>query len=287
MSSINMDLVKKLREKTQVGMMDCKKALIEANGDMDAAIDILRKKGAAVAAKRAENETNNGRVEAYVSSDARIGSLVSIACETDFSANTEDMVMFAELVAREAAESNIEDKDTLLSTKSNLKNTLDELIAKISEKIEIDTVAAMHVEKHGIIGTYIHPGASIGVIVELETQNEVAGALEELKLLARDICMHAAVTKPLALKPTELDPALLEKERAITQEQLAASGKPANMIDKILEGKMNKYYSEVCLTKQSFIKNEDLTIEKLVENFSKQINNPISIKRFVRLGIGR
>lgn len=287
MSSINMDLVKQLREKTQVGMMDCKKALVEANGDMEAAIDILRKKGAAVAAKRAENETNNGRVEAYVSADARTGALVSIACETDFSANTEDMSNFSALVAREAAELGIEDKDALIASKSNIKDTLDELIAKISEKIEISEIAAMKVATNGIVGSYIHPGSSIGVMVELETEKDATGVVNELNTLARDICMHVAVTKPLALNPEDLDQSIIEKERAIAREQLEASGKPANIIDKIIDGKINKYCSDVCLTKQSFIKNEDISVEKLVNDVAKKIDNPTKIKRFVRLSIGR
>ncbi len=287
MSTINMDLVKELREKTQVGMMDCKKALTEANGDMQLAIDILRKRGAAVAAKRADNATDNGRIEAYIASNNKSAALVSVCCETDFSANTEAMKEFAVLSAQEAAKFNTNDIQKLLSEKKNVKNCLDELIAKISEKIEINRLEVMNVVENGIISTYIHPGSAIGVMVELTTANDAGAATDELKALARDICMHIAVTNPLALSPQNLDQALLEKERAIAKEQLEKSGKPANIMDKIIEGKIKKFCSDVCLTSQQFIKNEDVTIEQLVANFSTKTKNPTSIKRFVRLSIGR
>lgn len=287
MSKIDMDLVKELREKTQVGMMDCKKALVEADGNMELAIEILRKKGAAVAAKRAENETNNGRVEAFVAADAKHGSLVSVACETDFSANTEAMKEFAVLSARESTDLGTEDVQKLLSEKKAVKNYLDELIAKISEKIEISRIVNMNVEKHGIVHAYIHPGSTIGVMVELATTNDGADMIEDLKSLAKDICMHIAVTKPAALAPSDLDPALIEKEREIAREQMKDSNKPANILDKIIEGKISKFCADVCLTQQRFIKNEDITIEQLVNNFSTKTKNPTCIKRFVRLSIGR
>ncbi len=282
-----MDLVKELREKTQVGMMDCKKALVEANGDMQLAIDLLRKKGAAVAAKRADNETNNGRIEAFVSSDAKTGSLVSIACETDFSANTENMREFAQLVANEAANLKTDDAQKLLAEKSNVKNYLDELIAKISEKIEINRIVSMQVEKHGVITTYIHPGSTIGVMIELTTENDNAAVLSDLKALAKDICMHIAVTKPMSLSPADIDPAIIQKEREIALEQMQGSNKPANILEKIIEGKISKFCADVCLTQQRFIKNEDLTIEQLVNAFAVKTKNATSIKRFVRLSIGR
>ncbi len=287
MSNINIDLVKELREKTQVGMMDCKKALVEANGDMELAIDILRKKGAAVAAKRADNETNNGRIEAYINTDAKTGSLVSIGCETDFSANTENMREFAQLAAHEAATSAINDVQKLLSEKKNVKNYLDELIAKISEKIEISRIVTMHVEKHGIVTAYIHPGSTIGVMIELTTENDGTTIINDLKTLAKDICMHIAVTKPVSLSPADLDPAIIQKEREIALELMKNSNKPANILEKIIEGKINKFCAEVCLTQQRFIKNEDLTIEQLVKEFSTKTKNPTSIKRFVRLSIGK
>lgn len=282
-----MDLVKQLREKTQVGMMDCKKALTEANGDMDLAIEILRKKGAAVAAKRADNATDNGRVEAFVTPDAKTGALISVSCETDFSANTENMREFSMMVAKECANSGITDAAKLLAEKKNVKDYLDELIAKITEKIQVSRLAPMKVAQHGAIVSYIHPGSTIGVMIELTTANDAASILDDLKALGKDICMHIAVTKPMALAPQDLDQTLIAKEREIAMEQMQGSNKPANILEKIIEGKISKFCADVCLTQQRFIKNEDITIEQLINGFSTKTKNNTAIKQFVRLSIGR
>lgn len=282
-----MDLVKILRQKTQVSLMDCKKALEDAHGDIDAAIEILRKKGAAVAAKRADAETNNGRIEAIVSNDFKSGSLVQIGCETDFSANTEDMKNFALNVAKFSAHSGIFAAEEILQADKSLENSYNELLAKISEKIQISKIAHFAVEGFGVVNHYIHPGSTIGVLIELATQVDATPHIEELKALARDICMHIAVMNPPFLNPESVDATSLEKEKEIIREQLIASGKPENMLDKIMGGKINKFYEDVCLVKQHFIKNDELTIEKLLQQAGTKINNPVSIKRFVRFAIGR
>lgn len=287
MSKVSMDLVKILRQKTQVSLMDCKKALEDADGDLDAAVEILRKKGAAVAAKRADAETNNGRIEALVSNDFKRGSMVQISCETDFSANTEDMKNFALNVAQLSADSGIVNAEELMQKNKSLENTYNELLAKISEKIHISKIAHFATEGFGVVNHYIHPGSTIGVLIELATQSDAFPHLEELKTLARDICMHVAVMNPPFLNPESVDTASLDKEKEIIREQLKASGKPENMIDKIMGGKINKFYEESCLIKQRFIKNDDQTIEQLVEQLSKKINNPVTIKRFARFAIGR
>ncbi len=292
-SKISMDLVKILREKTQVGMMDCKKALEEANGDMEKAIEILRKKGTSVAAKRSENVTSNGRVESFVSADNKTGALVELACETDFSAKTVDMEFFAKHTAEVAAISAVSDAQAILTQKS-LKNSnlvikdhLDELIAKIAESIKISKVIIFKAEKFGMVSSYIHPGSTIGVMVELDAEKDTTKNLEDLKIIAKDICMQIAVNKPLAVAPENLDAALVAKEREIATEQLKNSGKPANVIEKIVEGKIKKYYEEVCLLNQMFIKNDKITIQQYLDEASKKLNNKITVKQFARIGIGR
>jgi elongation factor Ts len=292
MATISMDLVKKLREKTQVGMMDCKKALEQANGDMEKAIEILRKKGTAVATKRADNVTNNGRVECWVAPDFKTSALVEVACETDFSANTKDMLDFATHVAEVVAKTQVTDPATILTQKS-LKNApltiqdhLNELLAKIAENIKISRTALFKASDKGLINTYIHPGSSIGVMVELEA-DKLLKTTEELKTAARDLCMQIAVTKPLAVKPENLDPALIEKERAIAQEQLKSSNKPPQIIEKIVEGKLNKFYEEVCLLNQLFIKNDKITVAQYLKEASTKAGATVMVKQFVRFGIGR
>ena len=284
MSNISMDLVKELREKTQVGMMDCKKALAESNGDIEKAIEFLRKRGSAVAAKRAGNEMNNGRIECFVSADNKSGAIVAVGCETDFSANTENMKQFVDAAAHEAVTKNITDAQALMAGSSKISDMLNELIAKISEKIEITKVAMFAVEGNGLVNAYIHPGSTVGVLVELATNG--AGDVEVLKQTARDVCMHIAVRSPLCVNPADLDPAILAKEKEIAEEQLKSSGKPAAIIEKIMLGKVNKYHEDVCLAKQKYIKNEDLSIEQHLNEIGKKLGITVAVKRFARFGIG-
>jgi elongation factor Ts len=292
MSSISMDLVKELREKTQVGMMDCKKALEEAHGNMEKAIEILRKKGTAVAAKRADNATNNGRVESWIAADGRIGALVEIACETDFSANTQDMLDFATHVAEVVAKSETTDpiialtKQSLKKPSMTIKDHLDELIAKIAENIKIARITFFKTDDKGLINVYIHPGSSIGAMVELEADKALSIS-DELKLVARDLCMQIAVTKPLAVEPKNLAPELIEKERSIAKEQVQSSNKPQQIIDKIVDGKLSKFYEEVCLLNQLFIKNDKITVGQYLKDISTKVGAKITVKQFVRFGIGR
>ncbi len=292
MATISMDLVKELREKTQVGMMDCKKALEESNGDMDKAIEILRKKGTAVAAKRADNATNNGRVESWVSPDFKTGALVEIACETDFSANTQDMFNFATHVAEIVAKNNTTDSASILTqislTKATLtiKDHLDELIAKIAESIKISRTALFKAGEKGLVNVYIHAGSGIGVMVELEADKALT-ATPDLTAAIRDICMQIAVTKPLAVQSADLDQTLIEKERNIAKEQLLGSTKPAPIIEKIIDGKLNKFYEEVCLLNQLFIKNDKITVAQYLKEISTKVGANVMVKQFIRFGIGR
>lgn len=295
--NITMELIKQLREKTQVGMMDCKKALLKADGDIEKAIEILRKQGAAVAAKRSEHETDHGIIKAYISSDSKIGSLAAIGCETDFSAKTEDLQKFAETVSEHIGKYQSEcdscDNQCLLKQKlfNNEKITvqefLDELIAKIRENIKISQFIKFKVQNSGLINAYIHPGSTLGAIVKLKVANLTPDNLEEIKKLAKDICMQIAVTNPLAIDPSQVDPKLLEKEENIIKEQLAASGKPEAIINKIMIGKINKYYEEVCLIKQKYIKQDKITIDQHIKEIEKQTNSTISVEQFQRFNIGK
>ncbi len=293
MSNTSMELVKILRDRTQVGMMDCKKALEEANGDIEQAVEILRKKGAAVAAKRADNATNHGRIESYVTADGKTGVLIQSACETDFSANTDAMRDFLHTVAEHIATANPASIDALLSesltTNKGLtvRQYMDELVAKICENIKINNFVRFHIANHGLVGVYIHPGSTVGVMVELEADKDTAMHLETLKQLAKDICMQIAVTNPLCTEPKFLDATVLERERALAQDQLKDSTKPANVIEKIIEGKLGKFYQDVCLLQQPFIKEDKLTVQQHVENTGKKLGLVITVKQFKRFAIGR
>ena len=292
MSKITTDLIKELREKTQIGMMDCKKALIEADGDLEKATELLRKKGAAVAAKRADNETNNGNIESCISSDYKSGAIIKISCETDFSANTQDMKNFAKEVCESILENKNKKEDSILNQKCNdsvnVQDKLNDLIARIAEKIEVWEFDRFEVEKEGLVSSYIHPGSNLGVLIELSTDKEIdAQNLDKVKGLSKDICMQIAVTNPLCVIPAQLETKTIEKELTLIKEQLKESGKPEAIIDKIAEGKMRKYYEEVCLLNQKFIKNDKLTIKNHVDQVAKETGLKIEVKKYTRLKIGK
>ena len=292
MSTITTDLIKQLREHTQVGMMDCKKALEEAAGDFDKAVEILRKKGAAVAAKRADNATNNGTIQAFVTPNFTQGSLIEISCETDFSANTEAMQTFGKEVAQTTVTSNPATLDALNDTlmignKLSVKQKLEELIAKISESIKIKRFARFVVEKFGVVNAYIHPGATLGILIHLETDKDASAHLPALTQLAKEICMQVAVNAPLCVSSSELDPAVIAKEREIIRAQLVSSGKPDAVIEKIMVGKIEKFYEDVCLLNQKFIKNDKLTVAGYAAEVGKPLGLTITVKQFARFAIGK
>jgi elongation factor Ts len=292
---VTMDLIKKLREKTQVGMMDCKQALIQADGDFDRAVEILRKKGAKVAAKRAENVTNNGRVTAYISPDYTLGTLVEVSCETDFSANTKDMQEFAEAVCEHIAKSpqcKAVSAEAVLVQKLVTDDTmtiqmlLDDLIAKISEKITLSQCARFE-NKNGIINAYIHPGATLGAIIELEVKGLSDQNREAVAQLARDICMQIAVTNPLCIEPSQLDQNMIEKEKCFIKDQLLSEKKPEAMIEKIIPNKIKKFYEDVCLLNQKYIKQDKISIEQHMKAVEKETGATITIKQYKRFQVGK
>lgn len=291
---MSIELLKELREKTGIGMLDCKKALTEANNDVEKAIEILRKKGIAVAAKRADNATNCGSVASFSKADNSGVCLVQMSCETDFSANTSDMKQFATNAAQSILESD-KDLDTaaaldlpLANTNLTVKVGLESLIAKIAESIKINRLAVCKATPNGVTNAYIHPDNSIGVVASLEGEKAFVGADREKVLqLAKDICMHAAVTNPVAINSDSLDQSLIAKEKDIVNEQLKDSGKSQQIIDKIAEGKLAKYFEDVCLLNQKFIKNDKLTVQQHIDAIGKEIGSKLVVTKFTRFAIGR
>ncbi len=291
---MSLELLKELREKTGIGMLDCKKALAEANNDLEKAIEILRKKGMAVAAKRADNATNCGSVAVFLKADNSAGCLVQMSCETDFSANTTDMKQFATGVAQSVIESGKQLDETsvlelpLSGTNLSVKVGLESLIAKIAESIKISRFASCAATGNGVVNAYIHPDNSIGVITCIESDKQVTGeAREKLLQAAKDVCMHAAVTNPIAIDSSGLDPVLIAKEKDIVAEQLKASGKAPQIIEKIAEGKLAKYFEDVCLLNQKFIKNDKLSVEQHLAAVGKEIGATLKVSKLTRFAIGR
>jgi elongation factor Ts len=284
---ITAQMVKELRERTGAGMMDCKKALNESNGDAEKAVEILREKGLAAAAKKAGRIAAEGIVKTYVSEDGKIASIVEVNCETDFVAINEDFVAFADNVAKQAAKTNVSTIEELVEEKyiaddsKTINETVTALIAKIGENMAVRRFEKLTVEQ-GAIESYIHGGGRIGVLVKLECEKES----EMLRSIAKDVAMQVAATNPLFLDRTQVDTDTLEKEKEIYRVQALNEGKPENIVEKMVMGRIQKYYKENCLVEQVFVKDPDLTIEKYLQAKAKEVGAPIKVAAFVRFEKG-
>lgn len=284
---ITAQMVKELREITGAGMMDCKKALNEANGDTEKAVEILREKGLAAAAKKAGRIASEGLVKTYVSEDGKVASIVEVNCETDFVSVNEAFVQFTDDIAKQASETNANTIEELVEEKyiadnsKTVSEAVTALIAKLGENMAVRRFKKLAVEK-GIIESYIHGGGRIGVLVKLECENESP----VLREVAKDVAMQVAATNPLFLDRTVVDNETLDKEREIYRVQALNEGKPEKIVDKMVEGRIQKYYKENCLVEQVWVKNSDLTIEKYLQEKSKEVGAPIKVAAFVRFEKG-
>ncbi len=281
MSTITAGAVKSLRDRTGAGMMDCKKALIETGGDEEAAIDLLRQWGSAKAAKRAEREMTEGIV-AIAQGDSGTG-MVAVSSETDFVARNQDFQDFALRLASSVGKADLPDGEVLtgaalLEAKGfeALAGELESLRATIGENLEVQRAVRMSVAEGGALGSYLHFGGRIGVLVELSTaSSDVSG-------LARDVAMHVAATNPVGVSPEDIPREDRDRERAVLVEQAKSEGKPDHIAEKIVEGRMRKYFEENTLLKQGFVKDPDTSIEDLVASHGSDVG----VRRFVRFAIG-
>ncbi len=288
MAEITAGMVKSLRDKTGAGMMDCKTALAESNGEMEAAIDWLRAKGLSKAAKKADRVAAEGLIG--VTSAAKAGALVEVNSETDFVARNAEFQKTVGEIAKLAlkAGGDLEKLSAMPYPKKKMpvSDYLKELIGTIGENMSLRRTAALKVGD-GVVATYIHnqatPGmGKIGVLVALES----AGDKDKLNEIGRQVAMHIAATNPLALKDEDIDPETVERERAIFAEQAKESGKPEKVVKQMIEGRIKKFYQEVVLLKQAFVINPDLTVEKAVTEAEKAVGAPITIAAFVRYELG-
>ena len=264
-----------LRKKTGAGVADCKKALTETNGDMDKAADYLREKGIATAAKKASRIAAEGIVAAKIAGN--VGALVEVNCETDFVAKGDQYKEFVDGVAEYVINNDVADIDALVAAKS--EDTIN-ATAKIGEKIAIRRFAKFATE-NGIVESYIHMGGKVGVLVEVE------GCTCDLaKELAHDVALQIAAAKPLYLNASEVPAEVIEHEKEILKAQALNEGKPAAIVDRMVEGRVKKYYDEFCLINQVFVKDPSMTIEKLVKAHNDKTGRTLSIKRFVRFEMG-
>jgi len=278
---ITASLVNELRKKTGAGMMDCKKALTEANGDMEKAIEILRKKGASVAAKRAEKTANEGLILTRVTDNNKTGIIVEVNCETDFVAKSSDFISFANDVLNSIAEKKPKTVSELLQSDS-INNKLNDILGKIGEKIEISRFVVDTIE-NGFVVDYVHPGSKLGVLVKFQNVNN---ASEGLAGIGKDIAMQVAAMKPICVYREEVPKDLVEKEIDIYKEISRKEGKPEQILEKIAAGKLNKFYQENCLVEQEFIKDNSKTVGDLIKEFNQNNKSSVKIEGFRRFHLG-
>ena len=275
MTEINAAAVGKLREMTNAGLMDCKRALTEARGDLNAAVDILRKKGVATAAKKASREAREGVIAQCILPGSRVGVLVEINCETDFVAKNETFRAFCDDIARKLAN----------DPKADVEADRVAAVSKIGENIKISRHQRLEVSGNGMIAAYIHTGARVGVLVEVGAGRESTVANDEFKQLVRDITLQITAAQPIAVSREQVDPAILAKEKEIAAEQV--KNKPPQAIAKIVEGKLDKFFQSHCLLDQGFVKkNSEVTVKEHVGGVAKQLGDEIIIRRFIRFQVG-
>jgi elongation factor Ts len=268
--------VGKLREMTGAGLMECKKALTEAKGSIEAAVDILRKKGTGVAAKKASRETKEGAIVQSIQPGAKAGVLVEINCETDFVARNEIFGSFSAEIARKLAGQ---------ATLESLEADRVAAVAKIGENIQIPRFVRYEVQGNGMVAAYIHTGAKVGVLVEVGAGKEGTAGQEEFKQLVRDITLQIAAGHPAVISREEIPADTLAKEKEIAAEQV--KGKPPQAIAKIVEGKLEKFFQGCCLLDQGFVKrNSEVSVKEHMGGIAKQLGDEIVIRRFARFQVG-
>lgn len=281
MAEITATAVKALRDRTGAGMMDCKRALEEAGGDEERAIDLLRQRGAAKAAKRAGREASEGTVQIAAADDGAAAAIVEVSSETDFVARNEEFVAYAERVAEAVLEAELPAGEPVPGDEflgrpdaEGMRKRLNELRAKIGENVGVARVARIEAGPDEVLGRYVHFGNRIGVVLVL-----TGGGDEEL---ARELAMHVAATAPVAVRPEDIPEEMRDRERTVLLEQARSEGKPPEIVEKIVEGRMRKFYEEQVLLWQGFVKDPDRSVKDLLA----EAGEGVDVRRFVRFEVG-
>lgn len=288
---ITASLVKELRDKTNAGMMDCKKALTATEGDIDAAVTWLREKGISKAAAKADREASEGIIAARLSDDGKSGILVEVNCETDFVSRNEGFVSFVDDIADTLAASDAKNLEEALKV-SKGDGTVDDFVKskviEVGENLQLRKFDRFDIADHGAIAQYIHMGGKVGVLVEVGAESGETAAKDEFRDMVKDITLHIAASAPKGLSPDDIPADLVEKEKDVFRAQLANEGKPAEIIEKIVLGKIGKFFSESCLLEQVSVKDPDgkQKIKALIDATGKQVGDKLVVRRFVRFGLG-
>ena len=274
MAEITVAQIGKLRQQTGAGMMDCKKALTENDGDLEAATEWLRKKGTATAEKKSSRTTSEGVIARHLAADGKSGTLVEINCETDFVAKNEKFQEFC----NEAATALNDDPE------ADLEEKRANMVAEIGENVRFTRNQSLGIEGHGAVAAYIHHGAKVGVLVAAETGKAETAGSDAFKVLLGDLALQITAASPAVVKRDDLDQAVVEKERDFAAEQF--KDKPAQAIEKIVDGKIEKYFSEHCLVDQPFVKQGDQAVKDHIAAVGKALEDDINVKGFLRFQVG-
>jgi len=288
MVEISAATVMKLRKMSGQGMMDCKAALGESNGDMNKAVEILRKKGFATLAKRAERETSEGLVVSKTGNDGKVAVLATLCCETDFVTKSDDFIAAADALADYALACPESDgAANVLKASINgraYNDVLNEVVSKTGEKIQVGDYVKYKLTCPGLISIYVHFNKKVGTMLQIETGDDKTAGSDILKKTAADIAMHITATKPLSLDKAGISAEIIEQEKSIAAAQI--KNKPANIVDKIVEGKINKFFADNCLLSQPFVKDDSKSVAEVLSQAAKEVGGQAKITKFVRFGVG-
>ncbi|NRB45989.1 MAG: translation elongation factor Ts [Verrucomicrobiales bacterium] len=289
MAEISASLVKELRDKTNAGMMECKNALKETEGDVDAAIKFLRERGAIKAAKKADREAKEGIVSANIDAESRSGVLVEVNCETDFVAKNDNFKTFvSELTDAVAGSdaSDVESANSISKDEGSLDDFVKAKVIELGENLQFRRMVRYDVEGSGVVASYIHLGGKVGVLLEVNCGKAESASNDSFRELVKDLTLHIAASSPAGIGRDEISSDLVEAEKDLFRKQMEDSGKPPEIMEKIIEGKLGKFYSTVCLLEQGFIKDPDQTISDLLAAKGKDLDDELTVRRFARFGVG-
>ena len=286
---ITASIVKELRDKTNAGMMDCKKVLTETNGDIEASIKLLRERGIAKAGAKADREANEGIITARVNDAASSGILLEVNCETDFVSKNENFQIFVAAIADKLAGANAADHSAALTVplgESTLEDFVKVKVVELGENLQFRKYVRFDAAPGGVVASYIHLGGKVGVLLEVGTSNSAVASQPAFQELIKDLTLHIAACAPKGLSRNDIPEAVVNAEKDIFRVRLIEQGKPENIIENILKGQIAKFFAESCFLEQGFVKDPEVTITQLLEQKGKELGDTLSVTRFVRFGLG-
>ena len=282
-------IVKELRDKTNAGMMDCKRVLTETNGDLEASIKLLRERGIAKAGAKADRAANEGVITARINGEATSGLLLEVNCETDFVSKNESFQAFVAGIADALAASDASDHAAALGQQFGeytIEDTVKAKVVEVGENLQFRKYVRFNAAPGGVVASYIHLGGKVGVLIEVGTTQAATKSTETFRDLIKDLTLHIAASAPKGLSRDDIPADLVDAEREIFRARLLESGKPANIIENILVGQIGKFFAESCFLEQGFVKDPDITVAKLLEAKGKELGDTLTVTRFVRFGLG-